>query len=160
MKRTVVCHLVMLCALFVVSSLTMAVETVESIPVHFAKGATSITLKGALKGYKTIDYILHARIGQAMRVTLKSSNLSNYFNVLPPGLNDVAIFIGSTSGNEWTGQLSEEGDYKIRVYLMRSAARRNETADYTLTVGITDGNAAAQAPGQHRSTDARAEDAR
>jgi hypothetical protein len=27
--------------------------------------------------------------------------------------------------------------YKLRVYMMRNAARRNEVANYTLTVGIT-----------------------
>ena len=72
-----------------------------------------------------------------MNVTLKSNNLSNYFNVLPPGSNDVAMFVGSTGGNNWTGTLPADGDYKIRVYLMRNAARRNETANYTLTIGIT-----------------------
>lgn len=35
------------------------------------------------------------------------------------------------------GTLPVDGDYTVRVYLMRSAARRNETAEYTLTVGIT-----------------------
>jgi hypothetical protein len=33
--------------------------------------------------------------------------------------------------------LPADGEYKLRVYLMRSAARRGETANYTLTVGIT-----------------------
>ena len=56
----------------------------------------------------------------------------------------MAIFVGSTGGNEWTGPLPADGEYTIRVYLMRSAARRNESASYTLTVGIT-GSAAAAA---------------
>jgi hypothetical protein len=72
-----------------------------------------------------------------MSVTLKTSNGANYFNVLPPGSSDVAVFVGSTSGNDWSGQLAADGEYTIRVYLMRSAARRNETASYMLTVGIT-----------------------
>jgi hypothetical protein len=85
-----------------------------------------------------------------MSVTLKTSNPSNYFNVLPPGSNDVAVFVGSSGGSEWTGSLAADGEYTIRVYLMRSAARRNEHAAYTLTVGIT-GGAASEA----RSTDAK-----
>jgi hypothetical protein len=75
---------------------------------------------------------------------LKTSKASNYFNVLPPGSNDVAIFIGSTSGNEYVGALPSDGEYTIRVYLMRNAARRNESANYTLSVGIT-GNASGDA---------------
>lgn len=33
--------------------------------------------------------------------------------------------------------LPTDGDYTIRVYLMRPAARRNASSDYTLTVGVT-----------------------
>ena len=69
-----------------------------------------------------------------MSVKLATKHGANYFNVLPPGSNDVAIFIGQNEGNEWTGVLPSDGEYKVRVYLMRSAARRNEVANYTLKV--------------------------
>jgi hypothetical protein len=46
------------------------------------------------------------------------------------------MFIGSTSGNQFEGILPANGDYKIRVYLMRSAARRGEAADYRLEMII------------------------
>jgi hypothetical protein len=117
----------------------LAAQGIEARPLQFAKGTSSLTVKGSLAGDKTIDYTLRARAGQTMTVTLKTSNAANYFNVLPPDSGDVAIFIGSTSGNEWTGVLPADGEYAIRVYLMRSAARRNEVANYTLTVGINDG---------------------
>jgi hypothetical protein len=112
-------------------------KRVQSKPLQFAKGTSSATVTDSLAGDETVDYALRARAGQTMRVTLKTTNDANYFNVLPPASNDVAIFIGSTEGNEFTGVLPADGEYKIRVYLMRSAARRNEKADYTLTVGIT-----------------------
>jgi hypothetical protein len=144
MDRITLGRLAMACALFAGSAWVSAADTIESRPVHFAKGASSATLKGTLKGDKTIDYKLNAKTGQTMRVTLKTSNGANYFNVLPPGSNDVAVFVGSSGGNEWTRQLAADGEYTIRVYLMRSAARRNETASYTLTVGIT--GSAARAP--------------
>ena len=38
------------------------------------------------------------------------------------------MFVGSTSGNRFSGVLPTDGDYAIRVYLMRNAARRNESA--------------------------------
>jgi hypothetical protein len=72
-----------------------------------------------------------------MTVTLKGSNASNYFNVLPPGSSGDAIFIGSSEGNEFKGELPADGEYRIRVFLMRNAARRNEVSNYTLKVGIT-----------------------
>jgi hypothetical protein len=137
MARIVMRNFLMACALFAASPWALAESAIESRPVQFAKGASSATLKGTLKGYQIIDYKLGARAGQTMNVTLKTSNGANYFNVLPPGSSDVAVFVGSTSGNDWSGQLAADGEYTIRVYLMRSAARRNETASYMLTVGIT-----------------------
>jgi hypothetical protein len=47
--------------------------------------------------------------------------------------------VGSTSGNRFEAQLTAEGVYTIRVYLMRNEARRNETTNYLLEVGISGG---------------------
>lgn len=110
---------------------------IQTKPVQFAKGKSSVTIKGAIKGDQATDYTLRAKAGQMMSVTLTTSKGANYFNVLPPGSNDEALFVGSSGGNEWTGALPADGEYKVRVYLMRSAARRNEVANYTLSVGIT-----------------------
>ncbi len=130
------------CVLVAMSAWCLAADGIESRPLQFVQGASAATATGSLKGDKTIDYKLRAKAGQTMSVALKTSNRANYFNVLPPGSSGEAIFIGSTSGNEWTGPLPTDGEYTVRVYLMRSAARRNEAADYTLTVGITAGAAA------------------
>lgn len=104
--------------------------------VHFKAGASSATLRGKIRGYEMVDYVLGAKAGQKMSVTLKTGNGANYFNVLPPGA-DAAIAIGANLGNKWTGTLPVDGDYRVRVYLMRNAARRNETATYTLTVSVS-----------------------
>lgn len=140
-KEIVVRVLARLLAALVVlaaSSIATAADVIVSKPLQFTKGTSSATVKDTIKGSRTIDYKVRAKVGQTMNVVLKTSNGSNYFNVLPPGSKDVAIFIGSTEGNEWTGALPADGEYTIRVYMMRSAARRNETANYTLTVGIND----------------------
>jgi hypothetical protein len=46
------------------------------------------------------------------------------------------MFIGSTSGNEFAGNLPATGNYVVEVYMMRSAARRNETCRYSVTFEI------------------------
>ncbi len=143
MTRTTLERLLITLALAAAASWAFAADSIQSRPLRFAKGASSATAQGTLEGDRIIDYRLRARAGQTMSVTLKTSNGANYFNVLPPGSRDVAIFVGSTGGNEWTGTLEADGEYTVRLYLMRSAARRHETADYTLTVGITGGGAAA-----------------
>ena len=129
------------CALVAAGPIAAAADGIVSKPLQFAKGTSSATVKGSIKGGQTVDYKLRAKASQTMSVALKTSNASNYFNVLPPGSKDVAIFIGSSEGNEWTGALPADGEYTIRLYLMRNAARRNETANYTLTVGIADRSA-------------------
>jgi len=122
---------------FIVGAGLAHADAIKKQAVQFAKGTSSATIKGTIKGDQTIDYTLRARAGQTMSVTLVTKHGANYFNVLPPGSNDVGIYSGATDGNEWTGALPADGEYKVRVYLMRSAARRNEVANYTLTVGIT-----------------------
>jgi hypothetical protein len=124
-------------SLFLMLSSLARADGIETRGVQFAKGKSSATIKGSIKGDQTIDYTLRAKAGQTMNVKLATSEGANYFNVLPPGSNDEALFVGSSGGKEWTGALPADGEYKLRVYLMRSAARRGETANYTLTVGIT-----------------------
>lgn len=118
-----------------------AAGQIQSVPVQFAKGASSATLKGQLKGSVTRDYVVNARAGQTLTVDFKPTNASAYMNILPPG-SEEAIHIGSSAGNRFSGPLKVSGNHRIRVFLMRNAARRNETTNYTLTVAVA-GQAAA-----------------
>ena len=103
-----------------------------------ATGASSATLKGTLKGGAGLDYVVRAAAGQTLQVKLQGTNPQHDFNVLPPGSADVAMYVSSMTGERsWSGVLPADGDYAIRVYLMRPAARRNESSRYTLTVAVT-----------------------
>ena len=141
MKKAVL--LVLTCLGFLTAP-AWAEDDIRQERVQFQQGRDSASLKGRIKGDETVDYQLGARAGQTMEVTLKSSNLSNYFNILPPG-DETAIFVGSTSGNHFSGTLPTNGDYTVRVYLMRNAARRNEAANYSLNIHIGDGHRASRA---------------
>jgi hypothetical protein len=124
-------------AITLAPALALAQDSIREVRVHFPHGASSTTIQGTLKGRETIDYKLGASAGQRMTVTLTTDNTGNYFNLIAPGGGDVAHFVGSTSGNRFEGELAQSGDQTIRVYLERSAARRNETAHYRLEVAIT-----------------------
>ena len=115
---------------------TTALAGIHTERVHFAKGASSATVEGRIQGDMTIDYLLGARQGQSMNVSMASDNGANYFNIIAPGKADEAMFVGSSSGNQFEGRLPANGDYKVRVYLMRSAARRDEIANYRLEMSI------------------------
>lgn len=121
--------------LFLGATLASAQVQIRQEQIKFEEGASSAIVTGKIKGDQIVDYQLRASAKQTMSITFKPSNPSAYFNVLPPG-SQVAIFIGSTSGNRFEARLPADGLYTIRVYLMRNAARRNETANYTLGVSI------------------------
>lgn len=112
------------------------VPTPKPERVLFAKGTSSKSIKGSIRGDQSRTFTINVRAGQTMKVKLVSSNASANFNVTAPGAAQ-ALFIGSTSGNEFEGIIPSSGDYKVDLFLMRSAARRNETANFTLTISAT-----------------------
>lgn len=115
--------------------------------VRFERGATSATVEGTIKGYELVDYVLNARTGQNANISLATRHGATYFNIIPPGETDVAIFNGSINGNQYEGTLPASGDYTVRVYMMRSAARRNETASYRLEMIVEGGGSPFRATG-------------
>jgi hypothetical protein len=145
--KTVVCRTLALVAL--AGTLAGAQPSpIKTERVAFKAGASQAIVKGAIQGDTTVDYLLGAQAGQTMKVTLKASNRFTYFNVMETG-KDEAIFVGSTSGDTFEGLLPVTGDYTVRVYLMRNAARRGEKSDYTVTFSIT-GKGTAPTPGSNR----------
>lgn len=123
--------------------------------IQFKKGASSATVIGRIKGYQTVDYLVAARRGQNANISLGTKHGATYFNLLAPGKKDEAFFIGSVSQNQYEGVLPTDGTYRIRVYMMRSAARRNEVADYRLEVVIAGAPAAAATRAPVPSVDAK-----
>jgi hypothetical protein len=132
--------LVLLLMLF--SSLGLARDDIREVPVKFKKGTSSAVVNGSIRGYQVIDYVLNARRGQSMNVSLATRHGATYFNILAPGETDAAMFIGSTTGRQFEGRLPKSGDYRIRVYMMRSAARRNEQAQFRLEMNVSGGSQA------------------
>ena len=114
----------------------------QTTNVAFAKGASSATLKGSIKGDQDHSYLIDARAGQTMKVKLTSTKGSAEMNVYAPG-NDTAISLGADDPYNVTVVLPTTGRYKVQVYQMRASARRGETANYTLTIGVAGGATAA-----------------
>lgn len=134
MKTLLTCTLAVL---LLGSQPAFAADQIRQEQIQFAKGATSAHISGKIKGRQSVNYQFRAKAGQSVVVDFQPSNWSAYFNVSPSGSQE-AIFIGSSAGNHFEGVLPSDGVYKIDVYLYRNAARRNETAKYTLDVSIKD----------------------
>ncbi|ATQ43757.1 hypothetical protein [Caulobacter mirabilis] len=106
--------------------------------IRFRPGATSGAVSGTVVGDDSVTYVVGAQTGQTLNV-IKTGSSNAYFNVFAPGDKpgrDEALFIGSTSGDDFEARLDESGDYTIQVYQMRASARRGVKAPFTLTVEI------------------------
>jgi len=133
--RLVAATLILACAQSIIGA-AVADAGIRHEKVQFAKGATSVVIKGRVEGDAMVDYVVRAAAGQTLSVKLQKTNAQNYFNLLPPESTGSAMFVGDSREN-YSGVLASDGDYIVRVYLMRPAARRGESSDYTLTIGAT-----------------------
>jgi hypothetical protein len=122
-------------ALLATLSLGLPAATQASERIQFARGNDNAAVEGSVTGSHHRDYVLGARAGQTMSVSLITKG-SAYFNILPPGSQDVALFIGSRDGENASLRLPSNGDCTIRVYLMGDAKDSGRTVPYTLSVAI------------------------
>jgi hypothetical protein len=109
-------------------------------PIAFTTSADRVQRKQSIKGDQTAEYRFNARTGQMLTVDFKPSNTSAYFNITAKGA-DYALFNGSIMGNHFSGTLPSDGEYTVQVYLMRNAARRNEVANYALSLRLATADA-------------------
>ena len=125
----------MICACLLSGS-AWALDPVRHEKVELAQGAPIKKLRGKIKGYATVEYSIAAPAGSRLSIKLNSANTSAYFNLSLDGA-DEALFVGSRDGNRYQGDIAAPGRYKVQVYLMRNAARKNQTASYVLEIGAT-----------------------
>ena len=97
--------------------------------LRFPKGSTNASVRSAVAKGKHLEYVLHAREGQTMNVSLQSDNSDLSFRIF--------LRNGDISGKRraWSGTLPRTGDYHVLVYL-RSDAQGGKDLPFTLTVGI------------------------
>lgn len=131
MKR----YIALVAALLTLGATPAFADTVRQETVRFARGTSGATLTGQVRGYDSVQYSMGVSAGQRLDLQLDSGNSSLYFNVTAPGASE-ALYNSSINGNGTSIIIPSSGTYLIDVYLMRNAARRNETAPYTMTVYV------------------------
>ncbi|AQS48818.1 hypothetical protein BMG03_14225 [Thioclava nitratireducens] len=116
-------------------------EEMREVPVYFSAGADNAVLSDRIKGYDSVIYTIGAEAGQTIDIKLSTNHTATYFNLYGPGSGpgDQAIINSQFTPelNHYTGTLPSSGTYKISVYMMRSAARRDEVANFDIRIGIT-----------------------
>jgi len=86
-------------ALFALTSGVISAQIITK-KVSFPTGKSSTTIQGTITGDQTIDYTIGANQGQKLNVTLTDKSNGSFFNVLPPGSQGEAVFIGQNDGNK------------------------------------------------------------
>lgn len=108
--------------------------------VQFEQGNFGTMVSGTVIGDEYFDYRLGAKGGQQIFAELTvadtNGNGTAYFNILPPGSDGEAIFVGSINGNTATVDLAADGTYTIRVYLMGNDRDTGKTVGYNLDLSI------------------------
>ncbi|MEX0349669.1 MAG: hypothetical protein AB3N15_09635 [Paracoccaceae bacterium] len=117
-----------------------SVQAQMTADVKFAPGNYGTMVNGTVTGDEYFDYKLGANAGQKMFVDLQAADTNGngtiYFNILPPGSDGEAIYIGSINGNTTTIDLPDSGDYTIRVYLMGNDRDTGKTVGYNMDLSI------------------------
>jgi len=130
-------QMILITALAVLASTAHAQRAAE---VKFKPGNFGTMVSGTITGDEYFDYTLGAQAGQDMFAELQVSDTNGngviYFNILPPGSEGEAIYIGSINGNTARIDLPETGDYTIRVYLMGNDRDTGKTVGYNLDLSI------------------------
>lgn len=122
-----------LCLVIAVAGLCAHPVAAERIDL---KGTHELVIReGVIQGDEFVDYVVSTEPSQTLSVDIKTSNPSAYFNILP-SWSEQAIFIGSSKGTVADVVVRTGGDHILRVYLMRAAARRGETAEYSIGVSL------------------------
>ncbi|MEP7292158.1 MAG: hypothetical protein ABI835_10255 [Chloroflexota bacterium] len=101
------------------------------VRINFAAGATSATVNGQVDGGTARNYVLGARAGQRMIVSVATASNPVYLTVVSPGGTTlVSAIFGETTLDRF---LPETGDYAVQVSTLPGTPLTN----FTLSVSIT-----------------------
>lgn len=101
------------------------------VRVTLTSAETERSFDDEITAYEAVLYTVALRGGQRLELSLISSNAANCFDIHAPGI-EKPVFSGADSGNSHTLTAPADGDYVIRVYLLRFAARDGQSARFTL----------------------------
>jgi hypothetical protein len=116
--------------LLLLATLAFAAQEGLTKRVRFARGRTTTTLKNSVVRGTRDRYLVGARAGQKMTVSVTSVERNAVFTIHAPS-NDTLEGAGEAhNAKSWSGKLPESGDYVIEV----GGTRGN--ANYTLKVTV------------------------
>jgi hypothetical protein len=107
-------------------------ETLEA-PEFDAEG--SMTVSGAVEGYKAKVWAVPVASGQTLTVTFEPSNADLYFNVMDAKVQGgEAVFAGEIGGNIARLVTTEGTTYLLKPFQPLAMARRGEKGEYRIVI--------------------------
>jgi hypothetical protein len=131
MKRASIYKVSLATFVLLLSSFVPAAAQQESkiTRVRFAKGTTSKTYRGSVS-HSINTYVVKARKGQTMSVTVSSSDGEALFSITQQPAPDTDPVELTHDRKRWSGTLANSDDYYISVGAARSVAA------YTVTITV------------------------
>lgn len=124
-------------AAMLVASAAFSQNAERRVPVTFANGKATRSFDDSISEFEVVTYAVTLHKGQSLRVMLASTNASNCFDIHAPGTLK-PIYVGGDSGSTHQLQAQTSGEYLVKVFLLRLAARDGQTAQYTLELQASD----------------------
>ncbi|MEJ2894586.1 hypothetical protein [Bordetella avium] len=130
-------HLALFASALVLICLAMpAWSATQTSRLIFAQDTIGSVVHGEIRGTTIRDYLVRAKRGQTMKVSLLPSNHYAFVTVIPPG-GQAPLFVGESSDErDWAGILPASGGYRVRVLMNEAAARRGVCATYDLAISL------------------------
>jgi hypothetical protein len=89
-----------------------------------------------ISDFEAVSYVMQLGQRQSLHVVLATNNASNCFDIHAPD-KPKPVYVGGDSGNDCKLQVQKAGEYVVRVFLLRLAARDGQSADYTLELTLS-----------------------
>jgi heat shock protein HslJ len=115
------------------------VRVIPSTLVQFPPSRNRVTLHDMLRGPDRAvwDYVVAVGAGQTLWVSVRASNrAATSFEILAPGNETPLYRADAEKQREWKDKVSTAGDYRVRVSLDDQAAKRGDSSNFTLRVGV------------------------
>lgn len=120
-------------------ALPTAAQEVRSETIEAMSAAAGVVLPGEIRGDDTVEYVIAGAAGQILSVDVLAQNAALNFNITQRAATE-ALYMSATSGPVADVTLPASGDYVVQVFLMRSAARRDEAVAFSLGIGLAGGD--------------------
>jgi hypothetical protein len=119
----------------VTATTVFAQEAERRVRVTLEAGKPARSFQDRISDYEAVSYVIQLRQGQSLHVVLATNNASNCFDIHAPNTAK-PIYVGAESGNDHKLLVTTPGEYMVRVFLLRLAARDGQSADYTLELTL------------------------